>query len=677
MTQLERYNLAKANGTFRGDFVDFKVKEAIFGTGSQGGGATGGDNAGSGNDGGGTKGDTTDNTSGESSNSSVSAAAAAAKSNTDSDSISDEDRAENAAKSTAESTRGGTTTVGLIERIGIKEGETRPLSKSQQLQQWNVKYAKYSVEELQYEQQKLSQSGAEGDFSKFINGLLIKTEAELYAANEAEMLAFNLKKLNAEADERKRILAQLSAEALQKAKNRTAAAKAKAATKAAAAAELAQAEANAKIIAAELARKKAEDEVAALAIIVAAEAEAKRIADEEEKKRKAAELAAKTEAQRIRNRRIKRLLSQGIVVRNGYKIPSGVISDTTSINLKDRLEFLDNDRTRRGTENERRIDIDALIVAEPQTKADFDAHAILRQSEFDLLMGEKYPWFVRELNMTPAEREQKRKEFKLEKERLELVWAARRAKNQKNYNKELARKAAEAQLKWQKLRDEEQQEVFEDTVNDDNIEIQEANSDSNNMTDIEKARNAIANLESDLGRPIVPHRDIIESTDSDFDIDSQLNPTDILIRDDIEMDTGLTEDRQLELLELKESMDSDEVEGLYITKKIAESKEKAAIDAVTDRFNIPTFGINTNSVSNTNKVSKLKLEESIKFIRANIRGAGAKYEYFLQNKIGNARQAELILLNSVLENPSVAIPDSTQFDSVRSELRQLKTQMGI
>lgn len=679
MTQLERYNLAKTNGTFRGNFAEFQVNEAIFGTGSQGGGATGGDNAGSGNDGGGTKGDTAGNTSGESSNSSVSAVGAAATSNTDSDSISDEDRAENAAKSTAESTRGGTTTGGLFS-IGKKNIE--PLSKSAQLAQWNAKYAKYSFEMLQAEQRKLYDSGMEGDLSKFINGLVNKTQAEQQAAQQAHFKALNdARKIQAAADAEKLRKDKAAAARSLKLNNLEKAAAAEKAAKekaeAAAAAELAQAEANAKIIAAELARKKAEDEAAALAIIVAAEAEAKRKADEEEKKRKAAELAAKTEAQRIRNRRIKRLLSQGIVVRNGYKIPSGVISDTTSINLNDRLEFLDNDRVRRSTENERRIDIDALIAAEPQTKADFDAHVILRQSEFDLLMGEKYPWFVRELNMTPAEREQKRKEFKLEKERLELVWAARRAKNQKNYNKELARKAAEAQLKWQKLRDEEQQEVFEDTVNDDNIEIQEANSDSNNMTDIEKARNAIANLERDLGRPIVPHRDIIESTDSDFDIDSQLDPGDILIRDDIEMDTGLTEDRQLELLELKESMDSDEVEGLYITKKIAESKEKAAIDAVTDRFNIPTFGINTNSVSNTNKVSKLKLEESMKFIRANIRGAGAKYEYFLQNKIGNDRQAELLLLNSVLENPSVAIPDSKQFDSVRSELRQLKTQMGI
>jgi hypothetical protein len=129
------------------------------------------------------------------------------------------------------------------------------------------------------------------------------------------------------------------------------------------------------------------------------------------------------------------------------------------------------------------------------------------------------------------------------------------------------------------------------------IEESEENLDLNNMTDIERARKEINDLERKLGREVVPHRDIIESTDSDFDIDSQLNPTDILIRDTAETDTGLTEERQLELLELKESMDSDEVEGLYITKKIAESKMRAAIDAVETQL----INLNNNNIQNNNR----------------------------------------------------------------------------
>ena len=159
--------------------------------------------------------------------------------------------------------------------------------------------------------------------------------------------------------------------------------------------ELVQAEANAKRIAAELALKEEEEDAAALAIIVAAEAEAKRKADEEEKKRKAAELAALTEAQRIRNNRISRLLSKGIVVRNGYTLKS----------FAERMEFLDNERIRRSTEDERRIAIDILIGDEPQTKLEFDEYIANLQSEFDLLMQSKYPWFTRKATTTAKEKE--------------------------------------------------------------------------------------------------------------------------------------------------------------------------------------------------------------------------------------------------------------------------------
>ena len=542
MTQLERYNLAKANGTFRGNFAEFQVNEAIFGTGSQGGG----------NDGGGTNGDMAGNTSGESSNSSVSAVGAAATSNTDSNSISDEDRAENAAKSTAESMRGGTTTGGLLS-IGKENTEREPLSKSAQLAQWNAKYAKFSADDLQKEQYRLSQLGdTGGELLKFVNGALNKIQTDHQAAQQAHFKALDAKRKAAAAA----AVADPNASANLR-RNRLAA-------------EAKSAEENAKIIAAELLIKKAEEDKAALELIKAAEEKVKQDAADEEAKRKAVELAGLTEAQRIRNRRIKALLSKGIVVRSGYTLKS----------FEERMEFLDNERIRRNTEDERRIAIDILIADEPQTKLEFDEYITNLQLEFDLLMQSEYPWFTRTPTTTPKEKEDLKISIDVEQKRLKTLQLSRRAKNRKRREDELARKAAERALKYAELRDEEQQDIFEDTVNDDMIEESEENLDLNNMTDIERARKEINDLERKLGRKVVPHRDIIESTDSDFDIDSQLNPTDILIRDDIEMDIGLTEERQIELLELKQSMESDDGDGFYITKKIAESKLRTAIDAV-------------------------------------------------------------------------------------------------
>ena len=562
MNDRERYEVAVQNG-YRGTFSQFISNGS---SDTDGGDTTGGDtNLGSG------AGAQDNNESGGTTDSKMT----------------DKDKAKNAAKSTKDGdTTGDDTRTSSLFGVGKK---IKTLSKSAQLALWNVKYARFSAEDLQQELTNLRKSGAEG-ITDFLTGLLNKKTDEQQAANEI-IFAANEAKRNADrakelADKKK----QEDANDRRRRLNKLEAAEAKRVLEAAQAAE------NAKIIAAELAKKKAEEEAAALAVIKAAADEAKRIADEVEAKRIRAELSAVTEAQRIRNNRIRRLLNQGIVVFNGYTLEiydelQNFLVDET---YNERQDFLVDESVRRSNEDERRIAIDALIAAEPQTKLDFDAHAVLLQSEFDLLMQEKYPWFVRELNTTPAEREQKAKELKTEKKRLELVWAARRAQNQKNYDAELARKAADAKLKWQKLRDEEQQDIFEDVVADDEIEIREENSDSNNMTDIEKAKKAIADLESRLGRRIVPHRDMIESADSDFDHESQLNSDDILIRDGMETDSGLTIERQIELLELKESMESADVEEFYITGKIAESKLKDAIDTVTEQL----INLNNNNIEN-------------------------------------------------------------------------------
>ena len=543
MNEQEQYALAIAEQTFNGSFEEFIASNANGGE----------DNAGSGNGGGGNGG-------GGNSTQATTDAANAAKARAEMDN-------DAKAKKAAESTKGGTTTGGLLS-LGKKNIE--PLSKSAQLAQWNAKYAKFSADDLQKEQNRLSQLGdTGGELLNFVNGVLSKIQTEQQAAQEAKFKALDAK--------RKAAAAQALLETQDNAELR----------RKRLADEAKSAEENAKIIAAELLIKKAEEDKAALELIKAAEEKAKQDAADEEAKRKAAELAGLTEAQRIRNRRIKALLSKGIVVRNGYTLKS----------FAERMEFLDNDRIRRNTEDERRIAIDILIADEPQTKLEFDEYITNLQLEFDLLMQSEYPWFTRKAITTPKEKEDLKISIEVEQKRIKTLQLRRRAKNRKRREDELARKAAERALKYAELRDEEQQDIFEDTVNDDMIEESEENLDLNNMTDIERARKEINDLERKLGREVVPHRDMIESVDSDFDSDSQLKPGDILIRDTVETDTGLTEERQLELLELKESMDSDEVEGLYITKKIAESKMRAAIDTVETQL----INLNNNNIQNNNR----------------------------------------------------------------------------
>ena len=527
MNEQEQYALAIAEGTFNGSFEEFIASNVNGGGDNAGSGNAGSGNAGGGNDGGGNSTQTTTDE-------------AKARVERDNDA-----KAKSASKSTKTT---NTQTSQSTDKVSVGT-KIKRLSKTQELEQWNAKYAKLSAAELQKEQQRLRKLGLDNELTKFVNGLFNKATTEENAAQEAKFKALAEKQAAQDASTK--------------------------------------ADANAKIIAAELALIRAKEEKNVLATSQAAEEVAAEKKKAEEAKRKAAELVGLTEAQRIRNRRIKRLLSQGIVARNGYLIKSA----------KERERFLENEMDRRDIERRRRIAIDALIGDEPQTKLDFDEYIATLQSEFDLLMQSKYPWFTRKATTTAKEKEELKKLIPANLERLKNSREAQRAKNRKALDEEVIRKSAETNLTYNTLRDDEQQDIFEDTVNDGITASDEENSDSNSMTDIEKTKQSINDLERKLGRTIVPHRDIIESADSDFDSDSQLKPGDILIRDTVETDSGLTEERQFELLELKESMESDEVDELYITKKIAESKMRDALDAVETQL----INLNNNNIENNNR----------------------------------------------------------------------------
>jgi len=50
------------------------------------------------------------------------------------------------------------------------------------------------------------------------------------------------------------------------------------------------------------------------------------------------------------------------------------------------------------------------------------------------------------------------------------------------------------------------------------------------LNDVQRTIRDIAAMELQLGRPIIPHRDIVESEESDFDSNTYTKPTDILIK---------------------------------------------------------------------------------------------------------------------------------------------------
>jgi hypothetical protein len=430
------------------------------------------------------------------------------------------------------------------------------------------------------------------------------------------------------------------------------------ANKDASTAESARQSAAAAAIAAELAANKAAEVAAEKAAADAVIEDARKAAEKVKGIRTSGTPPVLTKAQRERNARIKRLKDGGVVVVNGYGLP----------NLSDRVKLLNEEAARRVYENERQKAIDASISAELAIRAEFDAYAKMLQTEFDLLMQKDYPWFVGERNITQSERAQKEAEVEIERKRLQIAAQRRRALHRKKFDAELARKAAEAQFKISRLRDDEAQEFFEEVVSDDAAELQEENLD--NMTEMERAIKEKIDIENKIGRKIIPHRDIIESTDSDFDPESQLNPDDILIRDDRETDIGQTEERQLELLQLQKSMESDGGDDeFYITGKSKAAGINAALNS--------EFTVTINEDDDTPYSNRFNLNESLQFVQSKFLSPAERSLYYSHNQIGRGRQVELELLDDVLGNPSILIPQTEKYRNLINELKQLRRMLGI
>ena len=95
--------------------------------------------------------------------------------------------------------------------------------------------------------------------------------------------------------------------------------------------------------------------------------------------------------------------------------------------------------------------------------------------------------------------------------------------------KEQIRKAEETKFKVNLVRKSEVHTFFEGDILLEQREKKERNPDIAQESEVQIKRKEIAQLEKQLGRKVVPHRDIVESEESDFDLNSETKPDDILI----------------------------------------------------------------------------------------------------------------------------------------------------
>src|SRR5210317_1993683 len=171
-----------------------------------------------------------------------------------------------------------------------------------------------------------------------------------------------------------------------------------------------------------------------------------------------------------------------------------------------------------------------LILEEQERRVQFDEKIKIMKAEFELYLKNTFPEFVGDRNMTDGDKQKNQADIKRKKEENSTKVKELQRKKIERLEREKERKLVESQLRLNKLTEGEVQTFFEEEIIIEQKEKIAQNPQIENLNPVQKQIREIEEMEIRMGRPIVPHRDIVESEESDFDSNSMTNPTDILIR---------------------------------------------------------------------------------------------------------------------------------------------------
>jgi len=230
-------------------------------------------------------------------------------------------------------------------------------------------------------------------------------------------------------------------------------------------------------------------------------------------------------------------------VKNVIKIkPVGVKPVRASdLDEKERIRLEQEEKRRRELDLEREREINEAKRDEEKRRILFDEELKQKRAEFQLYLDDVYPEFSKgnsknlkkfsktELEQREVKRIEDKRKIKANKDIIKKQKKELQIKKVERLKKEQIRKAEETKFKVNLVRKSEVHTFFEGDILLEQREKKERNPDIAQESEVQIKRKEIAQLEKQLGRKVVPHRDIVESEESDFDLNSETKPDDILI----------------------------------------------------------------------------------------------------------------------------------------------------
>jgi hypothetical protein len=245
-------------------------------------------------------------------------------------------------------------------------------------------------------------------------------------------------------------------------------------------------------------------------------------------------------------------------------VPTVISKD--GLSDEDSIRLMQEETYRRSIETERRVDIESAFQDELQRRQNFDKKIQLMKDEFNLYVKNTYPMVVKDKFIKDGDEIIVKESIQRGKESLQISNAELQKNKVDRLEREKLRKLSENELKINRLTPSEIQTFLEDDVMLEQKVKLKSNPEIENLSPAQKTKQDITDLEISMGRNIIPHRDVVESNESDFDINSITNSSDILILTNRDRVTDDEIKKRAELEKLRLSLLDDSGEDDYILK---------------------------------------------------------------------------------------------------------------
>ena len=260
------------------------------------------------------------------------------------------------------------------------------------------------------------------------------------------------------------------------------------------------------------------------------------------------------------------------------------VIDVTVLSEIEKRRLASEEQKRRMMGDERTADIQQSFEEEQERRQLFDEEIEVMKFEFEQYLKDKYPEFDKdnienrdvvtnppspeELQAKEEEKQRLREERRRNKQQQKTKKRTLQKQKLQRLEREKERKAQENEFEINKLRRDEINTFLEEDIIIEQKEKLARNPEIEGLNEVQIKLKEIEQFEKRLGRPIIPHRDIVESEESDLDPKAYTNSNDdlIIIPDNIDVVGDLDKLNKLRELRLELESETDDDKD-YVSNK--------------------------------------------------------------------------------------------------------------